>query len=412
MTFQFTGQILDDYTGHYYNARYGACPERRRRDPEIGRFIQPDTIVPTAADPQGLNRYSYCNNNPLNSTDPSGHDPLTVAIIIIVVAVVVNVAVAAATGGDIGKAALAGFIGGLVGVVGGFIASIALSTVAATLGPVATGAIVGAVGGAAGGAASAAVSGGDVGMGALTGAVGGAIGGAAGGWTKDWGNSWRDLAARGAVAVCSGALAGGVTAAIAGGNIWQGMATGAAGAAVAFAATVAMEENGDEIAAEVKEDHGSFSPPGRAPGAWKQECPNSCVAGTTVEAIKFATDEDVPEGTVRNELDAAAGMKNHNWNVEGMDPQYAVPVLRAHGVSNARTISPAEISGAVKDGNAVMATINNPGGKTTHEVLIRSTTVDAKGNVTYHGHDQGVVKSWQASDVNTTWKPVLIPKGR
>ncbi len=211
--------------------------------------------MPTAADPQGLNRYSYCNNNPLNSTDPSGHDPLTVAIIMIVVAVVVNVAVAAATGGDIGKAALAGFIGGLVGVVGGFIASIALSTVAATLGPVATGAIVGAVGGAAGGAASAAVSGGDVGMGALTGAVGGAIGGAAGGWTKDWGNSWRDLAARGAVAVCSGALAGGVTAAIAGGNIWQGMAMGAAGAAIAFAATVAMSGKGDEVAEEVKEDH-------------------------------------------------------------------------------------------------------------------------------------------------------------
>ncbi len=250
---RYTGQILDEETGlYYYNARYGACPERRRRDPEIGRFIQPDTIVPTAADPQRLNRYSYCGDNPLNNTDPSGHDPLTVAIIIVVVAVVVNVAVAAATGGDIGKAALAGFIGG---VVGGFIASIALSSVAATLGPVATGAIVGAVGGAAGGAASAAVSGGDVGMAALTGAVGGAIGGAASGWTANWGNTGSAIAARAAVTICSGALAGGVTAAISGGNIWQGMAIGAAGAAVAFAATVAMSGNGDTVAEEVKEDH-------------------------------------------------------------------------------------------------------------------------------------------------------------
>jgi RHS repeat-associated protein len=60
---KYTGQILDEETGlYYYNARY--------YDPEMGRFIQPDTLVPTAADPQGLNRYSYCHNNPLNATDP------------------------------------------------------------------------------------------------------------------------------------------------------------------------------------------------------------------------------------------------------------------------------------------------------------------------------------------------------
>jgi RHS repeat-associated protein len=36
-----------------------------------GRFVQPDTITPGG--PQGLNRYSYSNNNPINYTDPSGH---------------------------------------------------------------------------------------------------------------------------------------------------------------------------------------------------------------------------------------------------------------------------------------------------------------------------------------------------
>jgi RHS repeat-associated protein len=56
----YTGQIFDDDTGlYYYNARYGACPERGRRDPELGRFIQADTIVPSAANPHSLNRYSY-----------------------------------------------------------------------------------------------------------------------------------------------------------------------------------------------------------------------------------------------------------------------------------------------------------------------------------------------------------------
>ncbi len=45
----------------------------RRYDPVLGRFIQPDTIVPDPGDPQALNRYSYVGNNPVRYTDPSGH---------------------------------------------------------------------------------------------------------------------------------------------------------------------------------------------------------------------------------------------------------------------------------------------------------------------------------------------------
>jgi hypothetical protein len=44
-------------------------------DPELGRFIQPDTIVPSAENPQDLNRYTYARNNPLAYVDPSGHWP-------------------------------------------------------------------------------------------------------------------------------------------------------------------------------------------------------------------------------------------------------------------------------------------------------------------------------------------------
>jgi RHS repeat-associated protein len=55
-----------DSTGLYY---YGA----RYYDANIGRFISADTIVPHPSDPQSLNRYSYCRNNPLRYTDPSGH---------------------------------------------------------------------------------------------------------------------------------------------------------------------------------------------------------------------------------------------------------------------------------------------------------------------------------------------------
>jgi RHS repeat-associated protein len=43
----------------------------RMFDPMLGRFIQPDTLTPGG--PQGLNRYSYSINNPINYNDPSGH---------------------------------------------------------------------------------------------------------------------------------------------------------------------------------------------------------------------------------------------------------------------------------------------------------------------------------------------------
>jgi RHS repeat-associated protein len=42
-------------------------------EPALGRWIQPDTIVPNPANPQSLNRYSYVLNNPLRYTDPTGH---------------------------------------------------------------------------------------------------------------------------------------------------------------------------------------------------------------------------------------------------------------------------------------------------------------------------------------------------
>lgn len=37
----------------------------------LNRWTQPDTIITLG--PQGLNRYSYTNNNPVKNTDPTGH---------------------------------------------------------------------------------------------------------------------------------------------------------------------------------------------------------------------------------------------------------------------------------------------------------------------------------------------------
>jgi RHS repeat-associated protein len=64
--YTFTGQKLDESTElMYYGARY--------YDPDLGRFVQADTIVPEPGNPQALNRYSYVYNNPLNFIDPTGY---------------------------------------------------------------------------------------------------------------------------------------------------------------------------------------------------------------------------------------------------------------------------------------------------------------------------------------------------
>jgi len=63
----YTGQELDSETGLYnYNARL--------YDPDLGRFMTPDSIVPDPLNPQSLNRYAYVQNNPINLIDPTGHD--------------------------------------------------------------------------------------------------------------------------------------------------------------------------------------------------------------------------------------------------------------------------------------------------------------------------------------------------
>jgi RHS repeat-associated protein len=70
--YRYTGQRNLDAQGNTfslglmdYNARF--------YDPLLGRFIQPDTIVPGAGSSAAFNRFSYVFNNPIRFNDPSGH---------------------------------------------------------------------------------------------------------------------------------------------------------------------------------------------------------------------------------------------------------------------------------------------------------------------------------------------------
>ncbi|NOK78452.1 MAG: hypothetical protein GFH24_608350n110 [Chloroflexi bacterium AL-N5] len=116
-TLNYTGQRRDDTGLVYYHARY--------YDPRLGRFLSPDTLVPSTPEgsmdgvalspltvafhdpgfnaalgseirasdtdrdklhgggpfnPQDLNRYSYARNNPVRYTDPSGHWTVSIGL--------------------------------------------------------------------------------------------------------------------------------------------------------------------------------------------------------------------------------------------------------------------------------------------------------------------------------------------
>lgn len=61
------------YTGHEMINQAGLINMNGRiYDPIMGRFLNPDNFVQLPDNPQNLNRYSYCLNNPLKYTDPSG----------------------------------------------------------------------------------------------------------------------------------------------------------------------------------------------------------------------------------------------------------------------------------------------------------------------------------------------------
>ncbi len=68
-------QSTRGYTGHeHLDAVCLINMNARLYDPSIGRFLSADTIVQNPANGQSHNRYSYVNNNPLNATDPTGHE--------------------------------------------------------------------------------------------------------------------------------------------------------------------------------------------------------------------------------------------------------------------------------------------------------------------------------------------------
>ena len=101
----YTGREPDATGLIYYRARY--------YDPTIGRFISRDP----AGMPDGVNRYSYVSNNPVNFTDPSGECPWCIGA---ASSVVLGGVIRGLTGGDVFDAKAIAIDAGLGAVGAGF----------------------------------------------------------------------------------------------------------------------------------------------------------------------------------------------------------------------------------------------------------------------------------------------------
>ncbi len=235
--YAFTDQERDPESGLY---NYGA----RLYDPVVGMFITPDSIVQNPYDPQTLNRYSYCRNNPLVYVDPSGHlFGIDDAVILTVAAsmlkgaaygAAISGAVAAATGGDIGQAMLSGAISGAIfggihcipGMGDGMNVFTGVQGEALSSG---TQAGIHFAGGALAGGINAGIHGGDIGKGMVMGGISAGIGKYAGMEYLDSSHWSIELLGRSVL----GGVTGGIAAEISGGDFGDGFINGARSAAIA-----------------------------------------------------------------------------------------------------------------------------------------------------------------------------------
>ena len=117
-------------------------------DPQIGRFLSPDNYVQAPDFSQSFNRYSYCLNNPLKYTDPSGEEAvlLTTLLISAAIAGTINVATNYQNIDNWGRGLAYFAVGAAIGAAGSYVGGLAAYATLAT--GILPGAVVGGVSGA------------------------------------------------------------------------------------------------------------------------------------------------------------------------------------------------------------------------------------------------------------------------
>jgi RHS repeat-associated protein len=124
--FKYTGKHEDASGLYYFAARY--------YDPTLGRFTTQDPERGKLTDPQTMNLYVYCRNNPLKYTDPDGRW-INIAIGALVGAFIGGLSYYASTGFTDWQGAL---VHAGIGAVAGGIAGATFGAVALYMAPTAT----------------------------------------------------------------------------------------------------------------------------------------------------------------------------------------------------------------------------------------------------------------------------------
>jgi RHS repeat-associated protein len=83
-----TAETSLQYCGEQYDATLGMYNLRARYyNPANGRFNARDSFMGHNQDPQSLHRYAFAQTDPVNGVDPSGHELLTLLVVISVISI-------------------------------------------------------------------------------------------------------------------------------------------------------------------------------------------------------------------------------------------------------------------------------------------------------------------------------------
>jgi RHS repeat-associated protein len=208
-----TGKFLiyRGYTNHEHLDEFALINMNARLyDPVIGRVLSPDNLIVLIDNSQNYNRYTYCFNNPLKYSDPTGNWGGWDDLAAITIGASVNVYThwdKITQSGSIDFVAL-----GEAAVIGGVAGEVALLTGGAAVGYLAGAGVIAGTGGIAGGA------------------IIGVVGGATGSMVKQIGNnqvfgdpiSGKEVLRDAAIGGVMGGLIGGGVALYKGQNVWWG----------------------------------------------------------------------------------------------------------------------------------------------------------------------------------------------
>ena len=135
------------YRGYYYDSETGLYYlQSRYYNPQVGRFLNSDSISDQSAGILGYNSYIYASNNPVNYSDPSGHSIICAILVGALCGAVASgvsefVSEMIKKKGDINKdswkkigrsALIGGVCGAVSGGIGGVVSSYGVSRVAQT----------------------------------------------------------------------------------------------------------------------------------------------------------------------------------------------------------------------------------------------------------------------------------------